>query len=120
METPRIRHKPTLPYSGLTVVLQYPSRNDMHELLTGTAGHLFKNECLRPDVVWQQCDIRTSNTLSDNILPGTKAILLLGHKSMIEWAGRGGVKYDDYSLNELTNDCLILPTGLCGYEGLGR
>ena len=95
---PKIRQKPKLAYCGLTIVMQWPSRMDVHELLSGYAGHLFKNECLRPDVVVQQCDVRTSNTIDEGLMNGTKAILLLGHKAMVEW-GKPGL-YDNYTLGE--------------------
>ena len=109
MLLPKLRHKPKFPYAGLTIVLSNPSRFDIHELLSANAGYFFKSECLRPEVTYQSCDIRTSNTFDEGLLGSTKAILLLGHKAMLEWSDK---KYNDYTLSEQRGHLLDNKWGL--------
>lgn len=73
-----LRTKPTIKYSGLTVVLAKPSRFDRNELLSGYAGKYFSN-ALR-SIPRQSCDIRES--LDGGFLPETKTVLLLGQESL--------------------------------------
>lgn len=72
-----LRNKPTLTYSGLTVILSNPSRFDKYRLLTSGAEHIFNGHCLRPEMNMMQCDIRVADDTSP-FLPGTKCIMLLG------------------------------------------
>jgi hypothetical protein len=96
-----MRHLPTVEYCGLTIVFSNPSRFDKEHLLSAKSGLWFIHNCLIANGVCpEQCDIRTSNTKILGLLEGTKAILLLGHRSMLEWAGRYPKQYDDYTLNE--------------------
>ena len=74
-----MRHKPTLNYSGLTVILENQSRFDNCELISGYAGHLFQGALRIPR---QACDIRLLSTLGEGFLPDTKVILLLGQKAL--------------------------------------
>ena len=74
-----MRHKPSLQYSGLTVLLDNPSRFDNCELISGYAGHLFQGALGIPR---QSCDIRLLKTLGEGFLPDTKVILLMGQKSL--------------------------------------
>jgi len=74
-----MRHKPTINYSGLTILLDNPSRFDNCELISGYAGHLFQGALNIPR---QSCDIRLLKTLGEGFLPDTKVILLLGEKSL--------------------------------------
>ena len=92
-----MRHPPRLPYSGLTVVLSNPSRNDKTELLSGIAGHYFQTQCLGETLSRHACDIRTSDTIKDGLIEGTKGLLLLGESAYRGWTGN---TYKDYSLNE--------------------
>jgi len=92
-----MRHLPTKEYSGLTIVLSQPSRQDTNALLSGYAGVFFNQECLSPTTSRWRCDIRTSDTLSEGILGATKGILLLGEKSLKEWADG----YSEYTVSEL-------------------
>lgn len=80
-------HSPTLAYCGLTIVLSNPSRLDSEELLSGTGGVYFFNECLKPQFNRWQCDIRLADETRP-LLPKTKCILVLG----------------EYALRKLTND----------------
>lgn len=91
-----MRHLPTFKYSGLTIVLDHPSRFDTKQLLTGYAGVLV-NEALAPVCNRYQCDIRTADTLAEGLLPATKALLLLGENAFKSWTEG---KYNDYSLGE--------------------
>lgn len=94
-----MRHKLRLPYCGLTIVLSNPSRFDNHakELISGTAGHFFQTKCLGERISRHACDIRTSDTIGEGILSGTRALLLLGDKAFNEWTNGN---YRDYSINE--------------------
>lgn len=92
-----MRHLPSKDYCGLTIVLSQPSRQDTQSLLSGYAGIFFNQDCLAPSTSRWRCDIRTSDTLNDGLLPGTHAMLLLGEKSLHEWADG----YSEYTVNEL-------------------
>jgi hypothetical protein len=72
-----LRHLPVFQYSGLTIILSNPSRNDRTELLSDVAGLVFKNECLAPELNIYQCDVRLVDDPSP-LLPNTKCILLMG------------------------------------------
>lgn len=91
-----MRHKPSQSYCGLTIVLSNQSRFDQYELISGTAGHYFWTECLH-NLDRRQCDIRTSDTLGDSLLPSTRCLLLLGERALKEWTDG---KYNDYTINE--------------------
>ena len=81
-----MRTLPKFPYKGLTIVLSQPSRFDKTELLSGWAGKWFNDECLQPQCNRYQCDIQSVSDKKD-VLPGTKAILLLGERAFQEWTG---------------------------------
>lgn len=93
-----MRSLPKFTYKGLTIILSQPSRFDLreHKLLSGAAGAFLNQECLAPYCNTLQCDVRTSDTMSEGLLDGTKAILLLGHRAMLEWT----FGCQDYSLGE--------------------
>jgi hypothetical protein len=75
-----LRHKPRFTYNGLTVIMSNGSRFDKRELLEGTGGHFFKEECLRPETnVWMS-DVRLIDDKSP-LLDGTKCVLLLGERA---------------------------------------
>ena len=76
-----LRHKPTLPYCGLTVVMSNESRFDLQnkKLLEGEGGRYFA-DCLYPHFNRFQCDIRVLTDTSD-YLPNTKCILALGESA---------------------------------------
>lgn len=93
-----MRHLPTNNYCGLTIVLSQPSRQDLHALLTGTPGFIFNQECLSPRTDRWSCDIRTSDTIQEGLLPNTRGLLLLGDRAFKEWTTPG--VYDSYTLNE--------------------
>lgn len=90
MSTPTksLRHKPKLVYCGLTIVLSNPSRFDTHELLTGSAGSWFLDTLRKVSggkILRFHCDIRTSNTRDEGLLPDTKVVLCLGEVAQHEW-----------------------------------
>ncbi len=110
-----MRHLPTKDYSGLTIVLSQPSRQDTTALLSGYAGVFFNQECLSPNTSRWRCDIRTCDTLAEGLLEGTKGILLLGEKSLKEWADG----YSEYNVSELRGTPLRNRFGvpcLCSYS----
>lgn len=77
-----LRHKPIVPYSGLTIIMSNPSRFDTKALLTGTGGMFVKNECIiKHGFNYLSCDIRLKEDNSP-LLPNTKAILALGASSL--------------------------------------
>jgi hypothetical protein len=82
-----LRQLPKFTYNGLTVILSQPSRFDFDGLLSGTAGHYF-DECLRPDTNIQSCDIRLADDKTP-LFPGTKVLLLLGHKAHATYCDLG-------------------------------
>lgn len=87
-----LRNKPIFTYNGLTVVLSSPSRFDKEMIVNGQSkgkllsatGGVFFNSCLNPDFNQYQCDVRVKEDTSD-LLPGTKAILLLGEDAAKKW-----------------------------------
>lgn len=91
-----MRHLPTKDYCGLTIVMSQPSRQDINVLLSGYAGVFFNQDCLAPETSRWRCDIRTADTINEGILPNTRGILLLGEKSLHEWADG----YSGYTINE--------------------
>lgn len=89
-----LRSKPKLVYSGLSIVLNNPSRFDKADLISGNAGTFFSETCLRPEINKFQCDIRLKED-SSPLLDGTRAVLLLGEGAAKQWLGT------DNSLNEI-------------------
>lgn len=85
-----VNHQPpSLPYSGLTIILSNPSRFDCDngKLLTATGGSYFKNECLYPNGInIFQCDVRTFDC-NNSYLPDTHCILALGEKAQQQIGG---------------------------------
>lgn len=82
-QLPVLRHKPVLPYNGLTVILSHPGRNDLKgQLISGMSGSFFEN-AIKPFNRYG-CDIRTQNSISaaSPILPGTKCVMLLGSETL--------------------------------------
>lgn len=78
-----MRTKPSSPYSGLTIILDEPSRFDIdfNRLLSGPAGDWMDRECfLNTQYCVSNCDIRTCDC-NDPLLPETKAIILMGAKA---------------------------------------
>ena len=73
--------EPKFTYSGLTIILDNPSRFDVDRksLLTGFAGDWFNTECLGPNTTRWACQIRTRDDKSP-LLPGTLCILALGNR----------------------------------------
>lgn len=110
-----MRHLPTKEYSGLTVVLSNPSRQDTQgTLLSGAAGVFFSQDCLSPITNRWRCDIRTADTLNEGLLPDTLGILLLGEVALHTWAEG----YNDYTINEQRGNALSNRFGLpclCSY-----
>jgi len=76
-----LRTKPSLTYSGLTVVLSNPSRFDKVRLLTAGGGHVLNDFCLRPELNVMQCDVRVADDPSP-LLPNTKCLIVLGEYAM--------------------------------------
>lgn len=98
----KLRHKPKLEYSGLTVVMDNPSRFDLsrNRLITGTAGDRF-NDLLENYTTRARLDIRTKETIDEGLLPGTKGLLLLGGRTLTDWAG------EDTNLSEIRGSLII-------------
>ena len=94
-----MRHKPVETYSGLTVVIDTPSRFDRHVLLSGYAGAFFDSTVA---VGRDSCDLRTLPTLGAGLLPGTKVVLLLGRKSLHQH--KPGVGLDEQRGNPWVED----------------
>jgi hypothetical protein len=80
MSRPLLRHLPKFGYTGMTIIMSNPSRNDHTRLLDGTEGTWFEESCLAPHINRYQCDIRLIDDKSP-LLPGTKVILLLGARA---------------------------------------
>lgn len=85
---------PTKPYSGLTIILDKPSRFDLDsgKLISGFTGQHF-DDYLNP-LDRQNVQIRTLDNQS-NLLPDTKVVLGLGEGCI------GTLCSKDYSLNEI-------------------
>lgn len=103
---------PRVTYNGLTVVLSNPSRFDKHSLLTATGG-VFFNRCLQPEFNVGQCDIRIKEDVTA-LLPGTKAILLLGEDAPKIWLKNttntlGEIRGSLYSYKDVPTICSYFP-----------
>lgn len=79
-----LRTKPTLTYSGLTVIVSNSSRMDHTQLCSGNGGVFFNAHCLRPELNEMMVDFRVMEDES-TFLPGTKAVLLMGEAAMHKW-----------------------------------
>lgn len=92
-----LRHKPSFAYSGLTIILDKPSRFDDNQLLSGIAGSAFEG-FLNP-ISRFQCDIRLSSDPTP-FIEGTKVILALGEKSLelfkLNPGNKEGAHLDNY------------------------
>ena len=88
-------HNPTKDYSGLTIILDKPSRFDVDagRLITGWAGSNFES-FLYP-INREECQIRTLDEGMGNLLPNTKSILGLGDGCI------GNLCSKDLTLNEI-------------------
>lgn len=76
-----IHHPPVLPYKGLTILLNKPSRFDKDRLISGRAGD-FYNKILAP-INRHNCDILTVAKLPTHTpVEGTKLTLLLGQEAL--------------------------------------
>lgn len=86
---------PTKPYSGLTIILDKPSRfdSDSDKLISGWAGKNF-DDYLSP-ISRHSCQIRTLDEPLNNLLLNTKVILGLGEGC------QGNLFSKDYGLNEI-------------------
>jgi len=109
-----LRAKPRLSYCGLTVVLRNPSRFDLKHgrLLSANGGNYF-NDCLAPDFNIHQCDLRTRED-REPLLPGTRAVLLLGEEAAQEWLGNkentlNEIRGSVYSVNEIPHISSYFP-----------
>ena len=94
-----MRHLPVNNYNGLTIVLSQPSRFDLKskKLISGNAGYFFESEVLAPlKLDRYECDIRSSDTISEGIIFDTKCILLLGEPAFHQWTNG----YTEYKLSE--------------------
>jgi len=123
--TNALRHKPKLAYCGLTIVLSNPSRFDTQELISANAGAWFWTELRKLSdgkILRFHCDIRTSNTLNDGLLTGTKLILLLGQTALQEWTHgrytellpqRGSPIYDCFDIPAI---CSFTPQDACDVQ----
>jgi DNA polymerase I-like protein with 3'-5' exonuclease and polymerase domains len=87
-------YPPTLPYCGLTIILDKPSRFDrnkdgsINRLISGTAGDYF-DKLLTPFTRYN-CDLRlASNTRP--LLPNTRVLLLLGQESLNKFKSNSGL-----------------------------
>ncbi len=80
---------PSAPYSGLTVMLDRPSRLDNTHLLTGTARDWFADDCLVAGHTLASIDVRDlACTLP--VLPNTRKLALLGPKCAQKFGGSLG------------------------------
>lgn len=81
-------HLPSLPYNGITVILDKPGRHDRDRLISAWSGaEFFKSAGLRDhyDIRLQSC--------SDPLLPDTKVILALGEGCLRKY--KAGVSLDE-------------------------
>jgi len=108
------RAKPKLSYCGLTLVLRNPSRFDLKQgrLLSANGGN-YLNECLAPDFNIHQCDIRVKED-RENLLPGTKAVLLLGEEAAQVWLNNkentlNEIRGSVYRINEIPHISSFFP-----------
>jgi hypothetical protein len=98
-----MRILPKLTYNGLTIVMSNPSRFDKTSLLTSSGGWFFETYCLQPDFNRHQCELRIADN-HDPLLPGTKAVLLLGSYAAKTW-----LHNTKNTLNEIRGGIYALP-----------
>jgi len=94
-----MRHPPTKPYSGLTIIASHPSRFDLRatppHLISGYVSNHFA-EALQP-FTRHECDIRDAADKSP-LLPGTKCVLHMGDSSVP----------DGYKLTEIRGSPIVI------------
>jgi hypothetical protein len=103
---PHVHVPPRFTYSGLTIIMSNPSRMDVLQrgrLLTGMAGQYVQDECLQPQTNIFKCDIRT-RVVSEPLLEGTKAVLLLGQEAMTQYVPQ---RFKQYTLQEQRGYALL-------------
>lgn len=120
----QFRQKPKLTYNGLTVVLRNPSRLDLKigRLLSANGGAYF-NDCLRPEFNVHQCDLRVKED-RDELLPGTKCVLLLGEEAAQLWLNNkentlNEIRGSVYRINDVPHVASFFPqdaTDIKDYE----
>lgn len=81
-------HHPSLPYSGLTIVLDKQSRHDRAHLIDGFAGQDF-DKMLAP-LSRRSCDIRLASS-NEPLLEGTKVVLALGPGAIKEFGAEASL-----------------------------
>lgn len=81
-----MRTPPTDSYTGFTVILDAPSRFDRTALLSGPVKDWFQDSCLLAPHTLASIDVRTVDEITP-LLPGTKAIALLGPKCAARYGG---------------------------------
>lgn len=79
-----LKTKPRLTYQGITIILSNPSRFDKLALLSGPAGQVMSDYCLRPEFNIMQCEVRLMEDESP-FLPGTKVAIVCGEAAMHKW-----------------------------------
>ena len=104
-----MRHPPTQPYNGITIVLSHPSRFDTERLLSGTAGAFFEDHCLCSSLA--AYDIRTANDQTP-LISGTKSVLLLGQLAVTRYTAEQATIHKLHGSpitirKELSRDCSL-------------
>lgn len=102
-----MRTLPTTHYSGLTFIIDEPSRfdKDNNRLLSGPARDFLINECLPAHYPLDACDIRTCDC-PDRLLDGTKALILSGERAC---QTHGRVSCDPCGFVTIAHNHLALP-----------
>jgi len=104
-------HHPKFSYSGITAILDKPSRFDKKELISGNAGQYFDSSLLaggNPMIHRATVEIRTCD-VQQPFLPNTKVLLLMGEASLRRWLP--GANLHEYRGCPLHyNDLTLIPT----------
>lgn len=116
-----MRTPPALPYSGLTFILDEPSRfdKDVNRLLAGPARTFLDRDVLPAEFALDSCDIRTVD-YGNPIMDGTRAIILSGEKTAEKFHGYCDPPgYPTIAFNTLTLPTFFIQDSL-DYRNLRR
>lgn len=105
-------HKPTLPYSGLAIVMDNPSRFDLKngKLISGMVGDFFSDHLGIPR---NACHIYDLVDPAPTTLPeGTKVVLLLGESAAAKWSGTPATIHKLRGIPFVYNGIPVIPSYL--------
>jgi|SRR5579862_2376357 len=115
---------PSIPYSGLTIILDEPSRHDVKfsRLCSGPVRDYLNQDCLPERFSLDSCDLRDL-TVSVPLLPDTKYVILAGEKAAKRYS-QGDTDPPGYSAPAIIHNTpypalpIFYPQDTCDFKNL--